>query len=183
LAKWHLHDKNLADEIIAKAPNLLVEEYESTAVVGWDANNTKAEVERLKEARKGIAEQEKREEEQARAKEEPERKARWDLRCKPHRDLVARQRRPPSPWDIQHLGGSYIVHWHGEEPKQYADRYRGLDDPISDADVMGINVFLEKSSDGVKASFWFGMFEGIMLSNRGKSLRGSEMHSPKITSS
>lgn len=159
LAEWDLHDKNLPDKIISKAPDLLVEKHESITVIGWDANNIKAEVERLKKASKGMANREKLEKEQAGAREEAERKARWDRRCKPHHDLVARQQQPPNPWNIQHLVGSYIVHWHGEEPKNYGD----LNDPYSDVDVMRINIFPCESSDGVIASFWFGMFEGVML--------------------
>jgi len=159
LDKWDLHDKNLPDKITSKAPGLLVERYESITVIGWDADNLKAEVERLKKASKDMAEQEKLENEQTRARKEAEKKARWDRRCKPYHDLVARQQQPPNPWEVQNLVGSYIVRWHGEEPKHYGD----LNDPYMDADVMRINVFPCESSYGVKASFWFGMFEGIML--------------------
>ena len=106
-----------------------------------------------------MAGQEKLEKEQTRAREEAKRKARRDRRCKVYHDLFARQQQPPNPWDIQHLFGSYIMRWHGEEPKKYGD----LNDPYLDADVMRINVFPCESSDGVKPSFWFGMFDVIML--------------------
>ena len=113
----------------------------------------------MKKASKGMAGQEKLEKEQTRAREEAKRKARRDRRCKVYHDLFARQQQPPNPWDIQHLFGSYIMRWHGEEPKKYGD----LNDPYLDADVMGINVFPCENSDGVKPSFWFGMSDGIML--------------------
>jgi len=165
LDRYDLHSRNLPDDIISKVPGLLIEEYESIAVIGWDAKSIKAEVERLKDTKRRMDEQEKREEEEARAGQESKRKARWDRQCKPYHDLVARQQQPPNPWEIQHIIGSYIVHWHGEEPKEYGD----LNDPDSDLDVMRINVFpCKRCSHGLIASYWFGMFEGTMLLAKSK---------------
>ncbi|KAK4444787.1 hypothetical protein QBC34DRAFT_442294 [Podospora aff. communis PSN243] len=161
LSSWALHGKDVPRQIASKAPGLLAKECESITVIGWDENAIKIEVERLKNARKNMDEQERLEEEQSRSRKQAEKMERWERRSKPYRDLLARQRQPPNRWDIQHTVGSYIVHWHGEDQKGYGDG--DFNDPDSDHDVMRIDIFPGKSPYGVKASFWFGLFEGIML--------------------
>ncbi|KAH6613706.1 hypothetical protein B0J18DRAFT_470040 [Chaetomium sp. MPI-SDFR-AT-0129] len=135
--KLYLHNQGLPSIILSKTPGLFAERFDD---ITW-------------------LYQQQCEEQQEKTREEAETKARWDRRSKPYRDLVARQQRPPDPWDIQHLVGSYIVHWDSEELKEYGE----FNDPTRDHDLMRIDIFPSKSADGVKASFRFGVFEGIIL--------------------
>ncbi|KAK4140584.1 uncharacterized protein C8A04DRAFT_31920 [Dichotomopilus funicola] len=148
-------DKN--GEVVTEG--LFAERFDDITVIGWDANNIKVEIKRLRMAEEEWLYQEQCEEQQMKTREEAETKARWDRRSKPYRDLVARQQRPWDPWDIQHLVGSYIVHWDSEKLKEYGE----FNDPTRDHDLMRIDIFPSKSADGVKASFRFGLFEGIII--------------------
>lgn len=58
------------------------------------------------------------------------------------------------------------MHWHGEEGENY-------NNPYHDRDLMKLNIFPAKSSNGLNASFNFGLIEGTML--LGMSRRAVEL--------
>ncbi|KAK4236138.1 hypothetical protein C8A03DRAFT_17197 [Achaetomium macrosporum] len=158
LDRWRLENQKLSEEIMSKAPGLHMEEFETNAVIGWDAANVAAEIARLKDESRRRQEQQEAEEQAEREKQEAEKKARWDRRCKGHYELVAKARGRPRPFGLQHLPGSYLVRWDGDSWR--AEHYN---DPFHDSDLMKLNIFPSKSSHGVIASFTLGLIEGTML--------------------
>ncbi|KAK3295292.1 uncharacterized protein B0H64DRAFT_474286 [Chaetomium fimeti] len=156
LAPFRLQNQELAQDIVAKSPGLHIKKHNGTAVIGWDKDKVDAEIAHMIEVEKQDKEKQEADKKAKFEKEEAERKARWDRRCKGYYELLAKQQGRPGLVDLQQLPGSYVVRWHGETGEDY-------NDPHYDGHVMKINILHPKSPHGVKASFYFGQFEGVML--------------------
>jgi hypothetical protein len=156
LAPTCLQNQKLPQEIIAKTPSLHMKRHHGTAVIGWDEDKVDPEIASMEEASRQEKEKKEAQERARLVKEEAEKKARWERRCKGHYELLAKQQGSPGPINLQHLPGSYRVRWHGKDGESY-------NDPHYDGDVMRIDVVHPKSPHGVKASFLLGQFEGVML--------------------
>ncbi|KAH6838554.1 hypothetical protein B0I37DRAFT_449616 [Chaetomium sp. MPI-CAGE-AT-0009] len=152
----HLQNQELAQEIIANAPGLYIKRLYGTAVIRWDKDKVDTQVAYLREVASREKEKEEAEEKAREEMRQAEIKARWDRRCKGHYELLAKQQGGPALINLQQLPGSYVIRWHGENGDCH-------NDPSHDGGVMKMNIFHPKSPHGVKASFFFGQFEGVML--------------------
>ncbi|KAJ4292226.1 hypothetical protein N0V88_005857 [Collariella sp. IMI 366227] len=157
LSKWELQDQNFPATIVSKAPGLHMRKSEWYFVIGWDIPAIETEISRLKGEERRQQEQAEAEERAAREEEKAEKKARRDRRLKGYTQLLAKQQQRPSPLGLDHLVGSYFVEW--ENNGDYGDP----NDPYCDSDLMNLNIRPPKSSHGVKATFDFGIVEGVML--------------------
>ncbi|KAK3362528.1 hypothetical protein B0T25DRAFT_445595 [Lasiosphaeria hispida] len=140
-------------------------------VIGWDAKTVEAALSRIKETRRRVQEDEMakkrakrtaelvRQEDEAadkRAKRKAEDDKQWVPFSAPHRQFAARQRPRLGPLGLKHLVGSYIVRWEGETGSQWSY-------PYNPANVLRLNISPTESAHGVRATFFFGWIEGIML--------------------
>lgn len=157
LERWCVQTPQLAKDITARAAGLHMRESKEFSVIGWDASKVDTEVARLEDIRRRASEHREAENKARRAKEEVEKKERWERRCKGHYELVANQQQQPSPFGLQSLRGSYLVQWHRDRD------CNNYNNPRYEDEVMKINIFPPKSPHGVNASFFLGLIEGTML--------------------
>ncbi|KAK0713683.1 hypothetical protein B0T26DRAFT_368343 [Lasiosphaeria miniovina] len=151
---WELSPKNttLVHDIMSKAPGIFMRKMPHLTVIGWDRAAVDAEMARHEEVVQREEEQLGKEEKERQDEDEAEKAATWRHRCAGYYEL-AEKKPNPSPLGPQHLLGSYAVQSHGEEGENYNNLYHDGN----------LNIFPAKSSNGLKASFNFGLIEGNML--------------------
>lgn len=128
--------------------------------MGWDEKRVDAEVTRLQAENQRAKEEEAAQQLAREAEVVAEQEETWHRLCAPHREYVAGQKQRAGPLTLEGITGSYIVRWEGE----------GRDNsfPYDARDVLRLDIFPKKSAHGLKASFEFGIIEGIMLLAKSK---------------